>query len=112
MMEAADASTRSWTAVASGSIRPGSEPHKIAFCRLLLDTHNPYKPAVIDWPHLDPEARDRLVALPIWDIAVQTEGKAKTRVLSYAEEVADPLLRRATPLDPVEEGRHNEALSA
>jgi len=25
-----------------------------------------YKPAVIDWPKLDQDARDRLVALPIW----------------------------------------------
>jgi hypothetical protein len=61
---------------------------------MLLDTHNPYKPAVIDWPKLDSEARDRLVSLPIWDIAVQTEGKASTRVRSYAELVADPLLAR------------------
>ena len=111
MMEAADASTRSWTAVASGSIRPGSEPHKIAFCRMLLDTHNPYKPAVIDWPHLDDDARDRLVALPIWDIAVQTEGKASIRVLSYADRTADPLLRQAVTLNGFEEGRHKQVLA-
>jgi hypothetical protein len=78
---------------------------------MLLDTHNPYKPTVIDWPPLDTEARDRLVALPIWDIAVQTEGKARIRVLSYAEETPDPLLRRAVELDAFEEGRHKEVLS-
>ena len=61
---------------------------------MLLDTHNPYKPSIIDWPELDPEARDRLVSLPIWDIAVQTEGKARLRVLSYAELIEDPLLQR------------------
>ena len=44
---------------------------------MLLDTFNPYKPAVIDWPKLDAAARERLVSLPIWDIAVQTEGKAQ-----------------------------------
>jgi hypothetical protein len=108
---AADALARRWTAPAPGAIRPGSEQHRTAFCRMLLDTHNPYKPAVIDWPALDSEARDRLVALPIWDIAVQTEGKAKIRVSSYAEAVADPLLREAVALDGFEEGRHKEVLS-
>ena len=111
ILSAADESARRWSAPASGAIRPGSEPHKIAFCRMLLDTHNPYKPAVIVWPRLDSDARDRLVALPIWDIAVQTEGKAKLRVLSYAEETADPLLREAVTLNGFEEGRHKEVLS-
>src|SRR2546423_10284072 len=78
---------------------------------MLLDTHNPYKPTVIDWAPLDAETRERLVALPIWDIAVQTEGKARIRVLSYAEETPDPLLRNAIELDAFEEGRHKEVLS-
>jgi len=78
---------------------------------MLLDTHNPYKPAVIDWPRLDSEARDRLLSLPIWDIAVQTEGKARQRVLSYAAVLEDALLRRAVELDGFEEGRHKEVLS-
>src|SRR5439155_22665026 len=108
----ADATARHWTAAAAGAIHPGSEPHKTAFCRMLLDTHNPYKPAVIDWPRLDDDARGRLVALPIWDIAVQTEGKARIRVLSYAERIADPLLREAVALDGFEEGRHKEVLSS
>jgi len=110
-MAAADQSARHWTAPAPGALRPGSETHKTAFCRLLLDTHNPYKPAVIDWPRLDNEARDRLVGLPIWDIAVQTEGKASTRVLSYADAVADPLLREAVVLNGFEEGRHKQVLA-
>jgi len=108
---AADSAARHWSDAAAGKLRPGGEPHKTAFCRLLLDTHNPYKPAVIDWPKLDPEARDRLVSLPIWDIAVQTEGKARIRVLSYAERVADPLLREAITLNGFEEGRHKEVLA-
>jgi hypothetical protein len=111
IIAAADETARRWKAPDHGAIRPGSELHKTVFCHLLLDTHNPYKPTVIDWPRLDPEIRDRLVALPIWDIAVQTEGKAKIRVLSYAEEVPDPLLRRAIELDAFEEGRHKEVLS-
>ena len=78
---------------------------------MLLDTFNPYKPAVIDWPTLDVQTRDRLVSLPIWDIAVQTEGKAKLRVMTYAETVADPLLREAIGLNGFEEGRHKEVLA-
>jgi len=100
-----------WAAATPGPIIPGSEAHKAAFCRMLLDTHNPYKPSIIDWPELDLEARNRLVSLPIWDIAVQTEGKARLRVLSYGEEVADPLLKQAIELDGFEEGRHKEVLS-
>jgi hypothetical protein len=110
-LAAADTAARHWAAPAGGSLRPGSEQHKTAFCRMLLETHNPYKPAVIEWPRLDQDTRDRLVGLPIWDIAVQTEGKAKIRVLSYAEELADPLLRKAVELDGFEEGRHKEVLS-
>jgi len=52
-----------------GDIRIGSDAHKALFCSMLLDTFNLYRPAVIDWPRLDAEARERLVGLPIWDIA-------------------------------------------
>ena len=107
----ADRNARNWAAADSGPIRRGSEAHKTSFCRMLLDTHNPYKPSIIDWPRLEPEARDRLVSLPIWDIAVQTEGKARKRVLSYARTIADALLRQAIELDGFEEGRHKEVLS-
>ena len=108
---AADRAARIWAFPEPGPIAAGSAAHKTAFCRMLLDTHNPYKPTVIDWPALDPEAQGRLVDLPIWDIAVQTEGKARLRVLSYAERIADPLLRQAIELDGFEEGRHKEVLS-
>jgi hypothetical protein len=107
----ADRAARVWVAAGSGPITPGTDEHKVAFCRMLLDTHNPYKPSIIDWPALEPEARDRLIGLPIWDIAVQTEGKARLRVLSYAEMIEDGLLRRAIELDGFEEGRHKEVLS-
>src|SRR5215468_1314080 len=110
-VEAADRAARIWAAGISGPIAPGSEAHKTAFCRMLLDTHNPYKPSIIDWPLLDAEARERLVSLPIWDVAVQTEGKARQRVLSYAATIADALLRHAIELDGFEEGRHKEVLA-
>jgi hypothetical protein len=110
-LDAADIAFRHWSAPVNGMIEPGSDEHKAAFCRMLLETHNPYKPAVIDWPKLDDAARDRLVGLPIWDIAVQTEGKAKVRAQTYADMVGDPLLRQAITLDGFEEGRHKEVLS-
>jgi hypothetical protein len=94
-----------------GPFRFGSDAHKALFCRTLLDTFNAYKPAVIDWPKLDSEARDRLVSLPIWDIAVQTEGRARLNVAAYAAAVADPLVRKAIELNAFEEGRHKHVLS-
>jgi hypothetical protein len=92
-------------------IRRGSEAHKTLFCRTLLDTFNPYKPAIIDWPMLDAEARERLVSLPIWDIAVQTEGRARLHVASYAAITRDALLREAIELNAFEEGRHKNVLA-
>jgi len=94
-----------------GPVGLGSDEHKILFCWTLLDTFDPYKPAVIDWPNLDPETRDRLVSLPIWDIAVQTEGRARLNVASYAAVTPDPLLRKAIELNAFEEGRHKLVLS-
>ena len=110
-IDAADRAARNWGGGDPGPIRPGSEQHKRLFSRMLLDTFNPYKPAVIDWPALDAEARERLVSLPIWDIAVQTEGKASRRVQSYAETVTDPLLKQAIELNGFEEARHKTVLA-
>ncbi len=95
----------------NGPIRYGSEAHKVLFCRTLLDTFDPYKPAVIDWPKLDKDAQDRITALPIWDIAVQTENRAGLNVCTYAEGIADPLLRKAVELNGYEERRHRHVLS-
>ena len=110
-VRAADRAARIWEAGERGPIVLGSETHKQAFCRMLLDTHNPYRPSIVDWPALEPEARDRLVSLPIWDIAMQTEGNASLRVLSYANIVADPLLREAIEIDGFEETRHKQVLT-
>ena len=110
-MPAAAESSGDPQALPEGPIRRGSDAHRTLFCRTLLDTFNPYKPAVIDWPSLDAETRERLVRLPIWDIAVQTEGRARLNVASYAALVSDPLLRRAVELNASEEGRHKHVLS-
>src|ERR1700756_2354863 len=104
-LASADYAMRNWSGD-PGRIRIGSEEHKRLFCRMLLETHNPYKPAVIAWPQLSPEASRRLTSLPIWDIAVQTEGRAAVRVQSFAQRVNDPLLREALEMDAAEEARH------
>jgi len=108
-IQAADHAARHWRF--DGAFRPGSDVHRVAFCRMLLETFNPYKPAVIEWPKLDEPALQRLTSLPIWDIAVQTEGRARLRILSYAHTVTDPLLRQALEHMAFEEGRHKEVLS-
>jgi hypothetical protein len=107
----ADYTMRHWKGAEPGRIRIGTEEHKRLFCRMLLDTHNPYKPAVIKWPPLEPDALRRITSLPIWDIAVQTEGRAKLRVETYANTVRDPLLHDALIMDGGEEARHKVVLS-
>jgi hypothetical protein len=104
-------SSREHESFPQGPVNLGSDAHKVLFCRTLLDTFDPYKPAVIDWPKLEAETRDRLVSLPIWDIAVQTEGRARLNVASYAAVTGDPLLRKAIELNAFEEGRHKLVLS-
>ncbi len=103
------ADTGTWPG--NGPIRTGSDEHKRLFCKTLLDTFNPYRPAVIDWPKLEKDAQDRITGLPIWDIAVQTENRAGLYVCTYAEEVPDPLLRKAIELNGFEERRHRHVLS-
>lgn len=110
-VEQADYAMRNWTDPEPGPVRLGSARHLRLFCDMLLQTHNPYKPAVIDWPRLDPDALRRVTSLPIWDIAVQTEGRASVRVQAFADTVADPLLRSALEMDGAEEARHKVVLS-
>ncbi len=111
VIEDADRASRNWRGDVAGDAPLGSEAHKRLFSRMLLDTYNPYRPAIIDWPKLTEPERQRLITLPIWDIAVQTEGKARMRMLGYAETIADPLVREALELNGFEEGRHKEVLA-
>lgn len=93
-----------------GQFPIGSEEHKRLFCRTFLDTFNPYKPAVIDWPKLDDTALARLTGLPFWGIAVETEGETSMRMQAAADETKDPLIREAIALNAFEERRHKEVL--
>ncbi len=100
-----------WRGPVSGAVRIGTEAHKVLFCRMLLDTHDRYKPAVIAWPRLDDAALARLTGLPIWKLAVETEGYASLRMQAMADITADPLIREAIALNAFEERRHKEVLA-
>jgi hypothetical protein len=53
----------------------------------------------------------RLVTLPIWDIALQTEGRARFNGASYAGVVSGKWLREAIERNAFEKGRHRHVLS-
>ena len=108
---AADHAARHWQWPDPGPLRPGTAAHRRAAAAMFRDTFNPYKPSIIAWPVLEPAARDRLVSLPIWDIAVQTEGKARLRMLAYAHATDDPDWRAAIEQNGWEEGRHKQVLA-
>lgn len=103
--------SRRWQSRVDGPLAPGSRIHGSEACRMFRETFNPYRPAVLDWPVLEPEALARIVSLPIWDIAVQTEGKARLRMAAYARTLLDPEMRDALALNAWEENRHKEVLS-
>lgn len=110
-IESAYRISRHWVSSEAGDWRVGSPAHKRAICALFGETFNPYRPAVIAWPELDPQELQRLKALPIWDIAVQTEGRARLHFAAYAESLADDDMRAAILLNAWEEGRHKQVLS-
>jgi len=110
-IDAAEKNTRQWRSQVEGAFKIGSNLHKREVCRMFRETFNPYRPSVLDWPKLDAEALQRIVSLPIWDIAVQTEGKARLRMAAYARTLADPEMRHALALNAWEENRHKEVLS-
>ena len=110
-IEAADHAARHWRFADPRPLRVGTDLHRKAACRMFHETFNPYKPSVIDWPRLDRAALERLTSLPIWDIAVQTEGKARLRMQRYAASLPDADWREALELNGWEEGRHKEVLA-
>lgn len=107
----ADYHARHWQSSEPGLLRPGSHAHKHAVSCMFRETFNPYRPSVINWPRLDPETLRRLTSLPIWDIAVETEGKARLRMAAYAATISDPDMKDAIARNAWEENRHKEVLS-
>jgi hypothetical protein len=110
-IQAADTRARHWRWPTAGRLRIGSARHRDAVCQMFSDTFNPYKPAVIDWPQLEPDTLQRLTSLPIWDIAVRTEDKARARMEAYGEVVRDSTWSDAIARNGWEEGRHRQVLS-
>jgi len=90
----------------SQGIRIGSPEHKELFCRVFIDTHDPYDPQKIDWPDIDAATREQLAALPFWNEAVSTESDVANKVQALAPLERDPLIRDAIALQGYEEGRH------
>jgi hypothetical protein len=109
--EEADYNARHWLAAGDAPLKPGTVRHKSAVARMFRETFNPYKPSVIDWPNLDSETLLKITSLPIWNIAVETEGKARLRMAAYAATVSDPDMRDAIARNAWEENRHKEVLS-
>jgi len=107
----AERNARHWHSMVDGPIRIGSDVHLRELCRMFHDTFNPYRPAVLEWPELDSAALQRIISLPIWDIAVQTEGKARLRMAAYAKTVSNTDMRNTLTLNAWEENRHKEILS-
>ncbi len=75
------------------------------------ETFNPYRPCVIAWPKLSPTALQRVTSLPIWDVAVHTESRARLRFAVYANSIGDPQVQSAVMLNAWEESRHKEVLA-
>jgi hypothetical protein len=86
--------------------RIGGAEHKRLFCRTFIDTHEPYSPADLHFPDLDADSRARLLSLPIWDEAVNTERETAHKVQRMADCEPDPLVREAIALQGFEESRH------
>lgn len=99
-----------WLFPRPAAIRIGSESHRDLFCGLLLQTFDPYKPAVIAWPELDDVTIERLTGLPFWDTAVSIEARAAFRMQAQANQTADDLIREALSLNAFEEDRHRHVL--
>lgn len=107
----ADFNARHWNFATPGPIRPGDAAHYAMLTQLLIATYNPYKPAVLNWPVLEPDTLARITSLPIWDIAVATEIKASMRIEAFAATIADPALKAALLHMAAEEARHKDVLS-
>lgn len=92
------------------AITVGSDEHKELFCRVFMDTHDPYEPAAIAWPDVDDVTLKRLRSMPFWNEAVSTEHDVARKVQALVPHEPDPQLREAIALNGYEEGRHSSLL--
>jgi hypothetical protein len=94
----------------SRKLQIGSNEHKELFCRVFVETHNPFRPEEIPWPDLDAETLARLKGLPVWEEAARTEAATAVRVQALGDTEPDPVLARAISLQGFEEARHAETI--
>lgn len=92
------------------SITIGSDEHKELFCRVFIETHDPYDPARVQWPEVDDATLKRLRTMPFWNEAVSTEHDVARKVQALVPHEPDPRLREAIALNGFEEGRHSSLL--
>lgn len=92
------------------AVAVGTDEHKELFCRVFIETHDPYDPAKVAWPDLDELTVKRLRAMPFWNEAVSTEHDVARKVQALVPHEPDPRLREAIALNGFEEGRHSALL--
>lgn len=92
------------------AIAIGSDEHKELFCRVFIETHDPYDPAAVAWPDLDETTVKRLRSMPFWNEAVSTEHDVARKVQALVPHEADARVREAIALNGFEEGRHSALL--
>lgn len=95
-----------------GEFEIGSAAHRRGLARFFLDTHIDYEPDGIQWPALGETERTRLIGLPFWQEAVNTESETSRRVMAAAQLESDAQLRKAIELQGFEESRHARLLAA
>jgi hypothetical protein len=95
-----------------GEFEIGSAAHRRALARFFLDTHVDYEPDRIQWPVLGESERTRLINLPFWQEAVNTESETSRMVMAAAQLESDAQLRKAIELQGFEESRHARLLAA
>jgi hypothetical protein len=95
-----------------GEFEIGSVAHRRGLARFFLDTHIDYEPDRIQWPVLGETERARLISLPFWQEAVNTESETSRKVMAAAQLESDAQLRKAIELQGFEEYRHARLLAA
>ncbi|MDB6100312.1 MAG: hypothetical protein JWO52_311 [Gammaproteobacteria bacterium] len=94
-----------------GEFEIGSAAHRHELARFFLDTHIHYEPDRIQWPVLGETERTRLINLPFWQEAVNTESETSRTVTAAAQLESDAQLRKAIELQGFEESRHARLLA-
>ena len=79
----ADFKARHWSFPVAVQIKPGTDTHYQMLTRLLEETYNPYKPAVLDWPELV-EAYD-IPMKPDEDYVLPADAEWGVMVTGYCE---------------------------